>query len=421
MASYVAGIDFGTSNSSTAITNGGMPRLVDVENGRNTIPTALYFPEKSSEVFYGRTAQQKYVDSETGGRFMRSMKRILGTPLMDSSTQINGHMVRFDDIIGAFVSYMKQKIDASANENVESVVMGRPVHFRDNDPAADDKAQQELERITKKAGFKNVCFQYEPIAAAFAHEQKINSEKLACVIDIGGGTSDFTVIRLSPENRNKADRTKDVLANTGVRIGGNDFDKNLSLNAFMPVLGMGTDYKVYGKVLSIPNSIYINLSTWNQVNDVYNYKTLNLVKGYQTWALEPEKLARLYQVVQNRLGHINLNYVEKAKIALSKDLSIESILDFLSDKPSIYITREEFNNSISNDVEKIEKFLSECILQAGVKNEDIDLVILTGGSTEVPRVSEIATKFFPNAEVSAGDKLSSVGMGLAYDARRIFL
>ena len=126
-------------------------------------------------------------------------------------------------------------------------------------------------------------------------------------------------------------------------------------------------------------------------------------------------------MVQNRLGHINLNYVEKAKIALSKDLSIESILDFLSDKPSIYITREEFNNSISNDVEKIEKFLSECILQAGVKNEDIDLVILTGGSTEVPRVSEIATKFFPNAEVSAGDKLSSVGMGLAYDARRIFL
>ena len=421
MASYVAGIDFGTSNSSTAITNGGVPRLVDVENGRNTIPTALYFPEKSSEVFYGRTAQQKYVDSETGGRFMRSMKRILGTHLMDSSTQINGHMVKFDDIIGAFVSYMKQKIDASANENVESVVMGRPVHFRDNDPTADDKAQQELERITKKAGFKNVCFQYEPIAAAFAHEQKINSEKLACVIDIGGGTSDFTVIRLSPENRNKADRTKDVLANTGVRIGGNDFDKNLSLNAFMPVLGMGTDYKVYGKVLSIPNSIYINLSTWNQVNDVYNYKTLNLVKGYQTWALEPEKLARLYQVVQNRLGHINLNYVEKAKIALSKDLSIESILDFLSDKPSIYITREEFNNSISNDVEKIEKFLSECILQAGVKNEDIDLVILTGGSTEVPRVSEIATKFFPNAEVSAGDKLSSVGMGLAYDARRIFL
>ncbi len=421
MASYVAGIDFGTSNSSTAITNGGVPRLVDVENGRNTIPTALYFPEKSSEVFYGRTAQQKYVDSETGGRFMRSMKRILGTPLMDSSTQINGLMVKFDDIIGAFVSYMKQKIDASANENVESVVMGRPVHFRDNDPTADDKAQQELERITKKAGFKNVCFQYEPIAAAFAHEQKINSEKLACVIDIGGGTSDFTVIRLSPENRNKADRTKDVLANTGVRIGGNDFDKNLSLNAFMPVLGMGTDYKVYGKVLSIPNSIYINLSTWNQVNDVYNYKTLNLVKGYQTWALEPEKLARLYQVVQNRLGHINLNYVEKAKIALSKDLSIESILDFLSDKPSIYITREEFNNSISNDVEKIEKFLSECILQAGVKNEDIDLVILTGGSTEVPRVSEIVTKFFPNAEVSAGDKLSSVGMGLAYDARRIFL
>lgn len=421
MAGYVAGIDFGTSNSSAAITNGNTPRMVDVESGHNTIPTALYFPEKSSEVFYGRTAQQKYVDSETGGRFMRSMKRILGTPLMDSSTQINGHMVKFDDIIGYFISYIKQRIDVSAGENVESIVMGRPVHFRDNDPVADDKAQQELERIAKKAGFKNIRFQYEPIAAAFAHEQKINSEKLACVIDIGGGTSDFTIIRLSPENRNEADRTKDVLANTGVRIGGNDFDKNLSLKEFMPMFGMGTDYKVYDKILSIPNSIYINLSTWNQVNEVYNYKTLNLVKGYQTWALQPEKLARLYEVIQNRLGHINLDYVEKTKIALSKDLCVESILDFLSDKPSVQITRKDFNNAISNDVEKIESFLSECLLQAGVKKEDIDLVILTGGSTEVPRVSDIVIKFFPNAEISASDKLSSVGLGLAYEARRVFL
>lgn len=421
MAKYVAGIDFGTSNSSAAITNGNTPRMVDVESGHNTIPTALYFPDKSNEVFYGRAAQRKYVESETVGRFMRSMKRILGTPLMDSSTQINGRMVRFDDIIGAFISYMKQKIDASAEEPVESVVMGRPVHFRDEDSEADDKAQQELERIAKKSGFKNVRFQYEPIAAAFAHEQKINSEKLACVIDIGGGTSDFTVLRLSPENRNKADRSQDVLANTGVRIGGNDFDKNLSLSSFMSVLGMGTDYKVYDKVLSIPNSIYINLSTWNQVNDVYNYKTLNLVKGYQTWALQPEKLARLYEVIQNGLGHINLDYVEKTKIALSKDLSFESVLDFISDKPSVQITREEFNKAISNDVAKIEQRLSECVLQAGIKKEHIELVILTGGSTEVPRVSDIATKFFPGAEISASDKLSSVGLGLAYEARRIFL
>ena len=421
MAKYVAGIDFGTTNSAAAISDGATPRMVDVEGGKDTIPTALFFADKTNRVHYGRDAQNKYTNGDGSGRFMRSMKRILGSQTMRGGTVVNGKMTRFDTIIEYFVKHLKQKIDKAAGAKVEYVVMGRPVHFRDNDPAGDAQAQAELEKIALAAGFKHVAFQYEPIAAAFAHEQNLTSEKLAFVVDIGGGTSDFTIIRLSPERKFKLDRTKDVLANTGVRIGGNDFDKNLSLNAFMPVLGMGTDYKVYGKVLSIPNSIYINLSTWNQVNDVYNYKTLNLVKGYQTWALEPEKLARLYQVVQNRLGHINLNYVEKAKIALSKDLSIESILDFLSDKPSIYITREEFNNSISNDVEKIEKFLSECILQAGVKNEDIDLVILTGGSTEVPRVSEIATKSFPNAEVSAGDKLSSVGMGLAYDARRIFL
>ena len=420
MASYVAGIDFGTSNSSAAITNGGVPRLVDVENGRNTIPTALYFPEKSSEVFYGRTAQQKYVDSETGGRFMRSMKRILGTPLMDSSTQINGHMVKFDDIIGAFVSYMKQKIDASANENVESVVMGRPVHFRDNDPAGDAQAQAELEKIALAAGFKYVAFQYEPIAAAFAHEQNLTSEKLAFVVDIGGGTSDFTVIRLSPERKFKLDRTEDVLANTGVRIGGNDFDKALSMKSFMPCFGLGTEYKSYNKNITIPTSPYISLSTWSSVNEVYNYKTLNMVRGYTVWGLEPEKTKRLYEIIENRLGHKNLDYVENAKMALSSQQDYEIVLDFLTDAPLIKTNRSIFEDAIKSDMSKIEKSVQECIAQAGIKNTDIELVILTGGSTEIPYVSRVMQSYFPNAELSSANKMASVGLGLAYDAMRRF-
>lgn len=420
MAKYVAGIDFGTTNSAAAISDGATPRMVDVEGGKDTIPTALFFADKTNSVHYGRDAQNKYTNGDGSGRFMRSMKRILGSQTMRGGTVVNGKMTRFDTIIEYFVKHLKQKIDKAAGAKVEYVVMGRPVHFRDNDPAGDAQAQAELEKIALAAGFKHVAFQYEPIAAAFAHEQNLTSEKLAFVVDIGGGTSDFTVIRLSPERKFKLDRTEDVLANTGVRIGGNDFDKALSMKSFMPCFGLGTEYKSYDKNITIPTSPYISLSTWSSVNEVYNYKTLNMVRGYTVWGLEPEKTKRLYEIIENRLGHKNLDYVENAKMALSSQQNYEIVLDFLADAPMVKTNRSVFEDSIKSDMAKIEKSVQECIAQAGIKNTDIELVILTGGSTEIPYVSRVMQSYFPNAELSSANKMASVGLGLAYDAIRRF-
>lgn len=420
MAKYVAGIDFGTTNSAAAISDGATPRMVDVEAGKDTIPTALFFADKTNCVHYGRDAQNKYTNGDGSGRFMRSMKRILGSQTMRGGTVVNGKMTRFDTIIEYFVKHLKQKIDKAAGTKVEYVVMGRPVHFRDNDPAGDAQAQAELEKIALAAGFKHVAFQYEPIAAAFAHEQNLTSEKLAFVVDIGGGTSDFTIIRLSPERKFKLDRTEDVLANTGVRIGGNDFDKALSMKSFMPCFGLGTEYKSHDKNITIPTSPYISLSTWSSVNEVYNYKTLNMVRGYTVWGLEPAKTKRLYEIIENRLGHKNLDYVENAKIALSSQQDYEIVLDFLTDAPLVKTNRSIFEDSIKSDIAKIEKSVQECIAQAGIKNTDIELVILTGGSTEIPYVSRVMQSYFPNAELSSANKMASVGLGLAYDAMRRF-
>lgn len=420
MTKFVAGIDFGTTNSSAAISDGNAVHMVDVENGRDTIPTALFFPDKSNQIYYGREAQEKYTNSDTPGRFMRSMKRILGTPLMRGGTVINGRSVCFDAIVGYFVKYLKQKIDIAAGHDVESVVMGRPVHFSDNDPEGDKRAEQELKKIALAAGFKQVAFQYEPIAAAFAHEQDIASEKLAFVVDIGGGTSDFTVIRLSPDRKFDLDRTSDVLANTGVRIGGNDFDKALSMKSFMPCFGLGTEYRSYNKTIYLPTAPFISLSTWSSVNEVYNYKTLNMVRGYVVWGVEPEKTKRLYEIIENRLGHQNLDYVENAKIALSGVTEYEVKLDFLSDTPTIKTNRDLFEKAIEQYVKKIEIAVQECLNISGVKNTDIELVILTGGSTEVPYINRVMQSYFPNAKLSSENKMASVGLGLAYDAMRRF-
>jgi len=421
MAKFVAGIDFGTTNSSAAISDGGVPRMVDVEGGHDTIPTALFFPEKSSKVYFGRDAQQKYTDGDTDGRFMRSIKRILGGDIMRGGTIINGRPVKFEVIIGYFLQHLKKKIDVAAGEPVDAVVMGRPVHFRDNDPAGDARAQDELERIARAAGFKDIAFQYEPIAAAFAHEQGLKSEKLAFVVDIGGGTSDFTVIRLSPSRATSFDRAGDVLANTGVRIGGNDFDKSLALKAFMPCFGMGTEYKTYDKTIAVATSPYFSLATWSSVNEVYNYKTLNMVRGYTVWGLEPEKVKRLYEIIEKRLGHKNLDYVERAKMTLSTQADVCVNLDFLSDAPTIHTSRDVFENAIHPDMKKIETAVQECITRAGIKRTDIELVILTGGSTEIPYVSRVMRSNFPNAEISASNKMASVGLGLAYDSMRRYL
>lgn len=421
MTKFVAGIDFGTTNSSAAISDGGVPRMVDLEGGHDTIPTALFFPEKSSAVYFGRDAKQKYTDGDLDGRFMRSIKRILGSDIMRGATIINGRPVKFEAIIGHFLQHLKKKIDAAAGESVESVVMGRPVHFRDNDPAGDARAQDELERIARAAGFRDISFQFEPIAAAFAHEQGLKSEKLAFVADIGGGTSDFTVIRLSPTRAVNLNRADDVLANTGVRIGGNDFDKALSMKAFMPCFGKGTEYKAYDKNITVASSPYISLSTWSRVNEVYNYKTLNMVRGYTVWGLEPEKLKRLYEIIERRLGHKNLDYVESAKMTLSSQSDVSVRLDFLSDAPIINATRDVFENAIQPDMTKIEAAVQECVARAGIKNTDIELVILTGGSTEIPYVCHVMQSNFPNAEISASNKLASVGLGLAYDSMRRYL
>ncbi len=415
---FVAGIDFGTSNSAAAISDGGMPRMVQMESGRDTIPTALFFPDKSSDIYFGRNAQWQYKNAELNGRFMRSMKRILGTDTMGGTTIVNGRAMKFEDIIGQFIKHLKHNIDATAGMAVENVVMGRPVHFRDNDPVGDIRAQDELERIARTAGFKNIAFQYEPIAAAFAHEQQLTSEKLACVIDIGGGTSDFTIIRLGPERKYNLDRANDVLANTGIRIGGNDFDRALALKSFMPVFGMGTEYKSGDKTITVANSPYFSLSTWVSVNDVYNYKTLNMVRGYVVWGLDPIKMGRLYEIIENRLGHTNLDYVEQMKMDLSSKESSQIVLDFLGDAPTINANRDIFNAAIEHDIERIEKSINECITAANITNSDVDLVILTGGSTEIPYINQIVQKHFPNAEISASDKMASVGLGLAYDAMR---
>lgn len=419
------GIDFGTTNSTIALAKTGeKPQLVSFPNGKNTIPTAIFYPgERNAKPLFGDDAVSAYIAGEPG-RFMRSMKRILGSDLMSSGTIINNSFVHFHTILEYFVRHLKEHAENYCDENLDSVVMGRPVRFRNNDPEGDKRAQDELEKITAAVGFKNIQFQFEPIAAAYAHEIELQDECIACVVDIGGGTSDFTVIRLGPKLKNKIDRTDDVLANSGVRIGGNDFDKNLSIKCFMPEFGFGTlgGGKIkYDKILPLSTVPYYTLSEWSKVNSMYVPKEINFIRKMLFSAQEPEKVKRLLELVENEKGHILLSAVEKTKIQLTEHDDIDITLKFISDNPKINVHRNEFEESMQYNMGIISQSLDECISQSQIKPENIQMVILTGGSTEIPALQNMVKEYFPNAKISQENKLSSVGLGLAYDSLRRFI
>ncbi|CAG5017257.1 Chaperone protein DnaK [Dyadobacter sp. CECT 9275] len=417
MSTISCGIDFGTSNSSLAVADQQTVQLIAAENGNSTIPSAMFFLRKGNTAYYGREAMNLFLD-KTPGRLMRSLKRVLGTSVMKQGTIVNGEHMKFDAIIASFLKKLKDQAELEAGQSIEYVTMGRPVHFVDNDPGADERAETELRAIGGLLGFKEISFQFEPIAAAFAHETTIGGEKLALVVDLGGGTSDFTVIRLSQNNIRKTDRTSDILGNTGVRIGGNDLDKDLSLAAVMPVLGYRSTYGE--KNLEVPLKHYHDLSEWSKVNFLYNTKNIFQVKQLLFQSHDKKRYERLLKVLEQETGHALLAATEQTKIALTQLQEFETPFDFLEMGLSEKVSREKFNQAIEQRVSKISQTAMLCVAEAGVKAGDIDLVILTGGTTEVPVVQHEFAVLFPNAKVSGENKLSSVGLGLAYDSRNKF-
>ncbi len=411
------GIDFGTSNSSVAIAKNDDVTLVPVEDTHVTIPSAIFIPPRGYNPIYGRVAVKMFFDRQEG-RFMRSLKRVLGTSLMKQGTLVNGKPLKFEKIISSFIQNLKERTNILAKQEIENVVMGRPVHFVDNDKDADHRAQEELKSIAQRIGYKHVEFQFEPIAAAFAHEVNIENEKLAIVADLGGGTSDFTVIRLSSQYAAKADRTEDILANTGVRVGGNDFDKDLTLSSIMPELGY---LSTYGKKnLEVPLKYYHDLAEWSKVNLLYTPKVLSQVRQFLHESHDKRKFGRLLKLLEQERGHSLLGTAEDAKISLTTQADHIASFDFLERDFTIPISRKQFEDAIQQEVKKISDAATECLLKAGVKQDKIDLVILTGGSTEVPIVQLAFKKLFPLAAVADENKLSSVGLGLAYDSRKKF-
>jgi hypothetical chaperone protein len=414
----VCGLDFGTSNSTIARRDsGGVPQLLKLEDGKETIPSVIFFGFEDDSIHFGRQAVAEYVTGAEG-RLMRSLKSVLGTSLIGDTTRVKARSYGFIDILGIFIAELKQRAERELGGAVDTVVCGRPVHFVDDDPVADAAAQSQLEGAVRAQGFRHVDFQFEPIAAALDYERQVTSEKLALIVDLGGGTSDFTVIRVSPERAKAVDRSQDILSTAGVHVGGTDFDRLLSMGKVMPELGLGT-ITLDGK-RHLPVAPYYDLSTWHRINRLYTAKTLRDLRGTQREARAPERVAMMIELIEDRLGHRLVGAVEAAKIALSDDETTDFAFPVRERQIETVMSKSDLTKALQHSVERIEATIAQALQRAGVTTEAIDSLILTGGSTQVPVIANRLRALFPDAELVRTDVLGSVGLGLAMDASRKF-
>ena len=216
-ADGACGFDFGTSNSALGFFANNSIKLVEFAEGKLTTPTAVFFDDDEKKDFIGEEAKERYISGDNG-RYLRALKSLLGTSLFYEKTVVMGRKIAFTSIVSGFIKRLKREAEKQAGKEIDKVVAGRPVFFFEDDAEKDKKAEEALRTCFVDAGFKEVEFQFEPLAAAFDFERNLTEEKLALIVDIGGGTSDFSVVHLGP-NRDGDNRQKDILANNGVRIG----------------------------------------------------------------------------------------------------------------------------------------------------------------------------------------------------------
>jgi hypothetical chaperone protein len=422
-------IDFGTSNSGIALPHpaagAGAVRLVALEAGQPTMPTAVFYdteglgPAEAPQLRFGRAALAAYVAGHEG-RLMRSMKSVLGSSLVAQSTDVGGgRAVRFLDVIASYLRHLKHCAEAEAGAPLHRVVLGRPVFFVDDDPLRDAQAQDALEQAARLVGFDEVAFQFEPIAAALDYEASTDHEHLVLVADIGGGTSDFSVVRVGPQRARRLDRADDILASHGVHVAGTDFDRHIELVALLPLLG----YKALGPAPArreVPSRVYFDLATWHLINTVYNPQRVAELRRMKSFYAEPRLHTRLMRAIDERLGHALLGQAEAAKIAVAEGRIEPWPLDALEAGLHAVLDETQALAALDADLERIAQAGLETVRRAGVTPQAIEAVYLTGGSTGLAPLAQRIAAPYPQARTVRGDRLASVAQGLGRHALQVF-
>ena len=423
------GLDFGTTNSAIGIVGAdGSPRLARfsaAEGGdqTETFRSILFFEAveetggTDSAVAVGNDAIRRYLAAAGNGRLVQSLKSFLADKSFES-TDIMGETYTLGDLIAPIISALRDAAIAQFGELPPRIVVGRPVHFAAAGNPDEALARSRLDIAIRRAGWTDVVFEYEPVAAAYDYALRITRDETVLIADFGGGTSDFSVLQLKPRTAAKHGAARyEILGNDGVGIAGDAFDGRVMRHLVAPALGRGTKYRSpYGMVLPAPTWPYTRLERWHHLSFLKARATMLRFEELQRESFEPEKIAALIHIVENDLGYFLFRSVEKTKLELS---ALEAADFMFSDPPVLIekiVARPDFENWIARYLEQIAGCVDRLMATVALKPEAIDSVFLTGGSSFVPAVRRIFIERFGADRIRMGDEFTSVARGLALRA-----
>ncbi|WP_421262372.1 molecular chaperone [Aeromonas jandaei] len=448
------GFDYGTSNCAVAVMEQGSPRLLNLGPSRY-LPSTLHAPHRDAiagllaegltdsqqaaylklrgpvvtraqavrrqmreeglidELSFGSAALERYLEEPDEGYYIKSPKSFLGAYGLKAP-----QIALFEDIVCAMMLHVRQQAEQQLGAPIRQAVIGRPVNFQGL--AGEESNRQAiaiLSEAARIAGFEQVEFLYEPVAAGFEFEARLTEDAVVLVVDIGGGTTDCSMLRMGPSYRDRLDRTDDLLGHSGQRIGGNDFDIRLTVEGMMPLLGMHEVLKT-GKPL--PHPLFWDAAAINDVSAQSRFYSLDTARQLQDLQLDSQpgsKLGRLANLRAHKLSHQLVWRAEQGKIALSEQESSRHSLSELEKGLEAELTREQLAGASALLLEKIGELMDEAIAAAGVQP---DRIFVTGGSARSPLIASFIRQKLPTIPLEGGDDFGSVAAGLARYAERIF-
>ena len=427
------GIDFGTTNSAVAMLEPGTDiRLVRFSFRGEEIPacrSVLYFEESKTanglrrvHGYSGPEGIERYLDAEEKGRLIQSLKSHLSSRAL-TGTEVFGRRHRLEELVTRMVGDLRKRAEEQFMQPVRRATVGRPVRFVGAESEEeDDFAVSRLREAFMTAGFEEVKFELEPVAAASAYEATLDREELILIGDFGGGTSDFSLLRVGPQARRRGRRPEDLLGNSGVGLAGDAFDARIVRKLVSPALGSNSEARSLNKILpAVPAWIYTHLERWHYLSFLRTNNVREILKSARIRALEPEKIEALIAVIEGDLGYQLHQAVQKVKFELSqKECAEFAFRDGASGASTfelcIPITRTQFESWISEELAAIEHSVDALLKSAGVAPREVDRVFLTGGSSFVPAVRRIFISRFGQERIRGGNEFTSVAQGLALRA-----
>jgi hypothetical chaperone protein len=415
---HYVGIDFGTTNSAIAVADQERARLAPLASGTTSEPTwrtVLYFePEASGvRVTAGRPAIERYLANEGEGRLIQSFKSHLASRLF-SRTQIFTRALTLEELVAAFLTRAR---DAVGFDLGRRVVIGRPVRYWGASNEDDDeRAVARMRSAAGLAGFDEVVFELEPVAAALHYASRLDHDELVLIADFGGGTSDFSLVEVGPRGHDDS-----VIATSGIAIGGDALDGRIIDDVVSPSLGKGTTYTPeLGGEMPVPPWLFTKLRRWHHLSFLKEPTTVRLLERIEAGSSDPDAIARLRTLIDEDLGLPLHRAVEATKIELSNREAAPFRFSAEEIALSSEIARDSFERWIAPEIEAIDRVVAGLLDGAGVAPSDVDRVFATGGSSFVPAIRNALTARFGEHKVVGGEELTSVATGLAERARRLW-